>query len=147
MAKKNSRTKKTRGYQDVLTAIALFVAMTGLAYSLFTASPEKLAQDATRLLASGAAATLGVAVPENQYNTLAEQLRAKQTELDQREASLNAAPARPATWPLFQSDLLSVASFFMSFILLILIGLNFYFDKRRVASRTPVGGKYSVDLR
>ena len=130
-----------------LTALALFVAMVGLAYPLFTSTPERIAATAGRLVAAGASVGTSMVIPENPYNSLAQELKDKQIALDEREQALNKKPAISTivqgTW----SDRLGVYSFFISIILLVLIGFNFYYDVSRQKKRTPLAGKYSVDLR
>jgi hypothetical protein len=148
MAKK-ARVRKQERFANYLTALALFVAMTGLSYPLFTSTPGELAARAGSLVAAGSSAvSMSIAIPDNPYNSLAEQLKQKQIELDQREVALNGkTPVAGSTPKGAFGDNLGVYSFFISIILLVLVGINFYYDAERRKKRTPVPGKYSVDLR
>ncbi len=138
-----SRTKRAL----VVNAIALLVAIPALAYSFSLGAPENLAQNTQRLVAD-AAVSMSAAVPANPYNTLAQQLADKQAQLDARAAQLSAKQSAQNAQDKLVQDL-GLAGFGLSVFLLILVGLNFYFDMRR-RSGAPQGAlarKFLVDLR
>lgn len=125
-----------------LRPIALGVALSGMLVPVLMQTPERLTQNTESMIA-GAGATLSASVPENPYNTLAQQLQDEQAALNEREAELkkkenNVGPSA--------GEIFGVMSFVMSVILLGLLGLNFYMDSRR-NKRPAVSSKFSVDLR
>jgi hypothetical protein len=91
---------------------------------------------------------MSASVPANPYNTLAAQLSDEQSQLDQRAAQLAAKQSALNSQSVLVQDL-GLAGFGLSVFLLILVGLNFYFDIRR-RSGAPQGAlerKFLVDLR
>jgi predicted PurR-regulated permease PerM len=136
------KTSKSILYKSVpLNYLALGIALSGFFLPIFMESPAQLVNDAQSMLADSGA-TLSAAVPPNQYNTLAEQLDAKEQALNDREVALKAS----RTGIFSSSDIFGLISLVLSLILLGLLGLNFYLDSRR-GTRTGISGKYSVDLR
>ncbi len=130
---------------NIFTGVALLVAALGFTYPLFAQSPARLAQVAVSMTAS-ADATLSANIPENPYNSLAQQLTVKQLSLQEREAELAAKEARNNVPSL--GEMFGFASFVLSILLCVLVGLNFYLDSRR--SRKGLGlanGRFQVDLR
>lgn len=143
--KKANRVASKKSASNVLSAVAIVVACVGLSYPLLTETPQRIAGVAISMAAS-ADATLTVSVPENQYNTLAQQLTVKQLSLQEREAELNAREARNNKPSL--GEIFGFISFLLSVLLCMLIGLNFYLDSRRVRRDTGIMGKrFQVDLR
>jgi hypothetical protein len=142
----SSKRRKYRGILSTsipLNALAFGVAISGFFIPLMTQSPERLVNDAQSMLASSGA-TLTAAVPQNSYNSLAQELDAKEQSLNDREAALNelsTVQVRPS-W----GDIFGFVSFALSLILCALVGLNFYMDSARNRKRGVVSGKYSVDL-
>lgn len=115
-----------------------------LCLSLFCAYGAFLAADVGRVRTAffmptvqNLAQTIGVsaAVPENEYNSLAQQLAAKDAELAQREKVLLDREEGTSG-----NQISSVAVWLMagsSLILLLLILLNYYTDWRRAQTYTP----------
>jgi len=120
-----------------LNLIGLLVAAPLLGYSLAHAGPLSFAVATESMLAN---ATVGVSagVEPNPYNGVAQQLNAKEAELESREQALNSKTNG-------RGDTLGLYSFLMSAILLVLIAINFYLDMRR--RRAPAVSQYAVDLR
>lgn len=128
----------------MLAGTALVVAIFGMAYPFFSQSPQEFASVASAMFAS-ADATLSVSVPENPYNSLAQQLRVKQLTLQEREAALNAREAREKKLTL--GEIAGFISFMLSIVLCILVGINFYLDSKRRKKGALVPGRFQVDLR
>lgn len=120
--------------------LALLLAVPVLAYSLYVNTPGEYAKNAGAMLAS--AANMSASVPENPYNTLAAALADRESQLDQREAALNAAASKGLSF----SEMLGASSFFISLILLILVALNFYYDVKR-GKLAAIPRRFQVDLR
>jgi hypothetical protein len=138
-----NRTKRVL----VVNALALLVAVPALAYSFSLGEPGGLAQNTQRLVAD-AAVSMSASVPANPYNTLAAQLSDEQAKLDARASQLSAEQISLNSQSAIIQDL-GLAGFGLSVFLLILVGLNFYFDVRR-RSGAPQGAlarKFLVDLR
>ena len=128
--------------------MALIIAVPALSYSAsLIGSPIYAAQGAQRLMAD-ASASLSAAVPANPYNTLASELADKQTQLDARAAQLSAEQSVINSKSILAEDL-GMAGFALGVFLLVLIGLNFYFDMRRRSGvvQGPLERKFLVDLR
>jgi|GEM_PF-1719299 len=125
-----------------LNALALGVAISGFFIPIFTQSPAGLIDDAKSMTA-GSGATLSAAVPENPYNTLAQQLDQKEQALNDREAVLN---AREPASSVSMGDFFGFVSFILSLLLCGLVGLNFYLDSHRGKKHSVISGRYSVDL-
>ena len=136
---KKARSAFKKDLSTHLMAFALFVGACGMTYTLATTSFGELAHGA-RSMAASTMASLTVGVAPNPTNTLAAQLAAKEQALNEREAQLAQSSG--------SGNVLGFASFIMSLILLVLVGINFYYDKRSRRHRGPVvPRKYSVDLR
>lgn len=137
---------RSRSHSDRLTrtvfinALALVIGISGVFYALTADSSGGMGSKAQRMVAAAASLTLGV--EPNPYNTLDAQLTAKQNELDQREAAI-ASKESSGT-----ADVYGLASFCISIVLLILVAINFYYDRKMRGNRTAImPGKFSVDLR
>lgn len=128
-------------------AAALLVAVPALMQSISLGAGTNLVRDAHSMMGD-AAVSLSASVPPNPYNTLAAQLADEKTQLDQRAAALDARQSGLSSGSTFQQDL-TIASFCMSLMLLLLIGLNFYLDMRRRRGQSPgyLERKFLVDLR
>ncbi len=92
---------------------------------------------------ANAAVGVSLGIAPNPYNTLAQQLESKQSELNAREERVVALEDE-----LRQSQLIeryvAFGSLFLSTCLFMLVGLNFYMDSRR----RPVPARpYAVDMR
>lgn len=143
MAKKNKIPKRVP-VRVSLNAVAILVAFVGLSFPVVAQSPADLISTG-RAMVAATGATLTVGVAENPYNTLAQQLTVKQLSLQEREAQVDAREAalkRPRL-----GDIFGFASFVMSILLLVLIGLNFYMDWRRGGRQLLARNKFQVDLR
>jgi hypothetical protein len=141
-----AKKSNTRGIWQIavpLNALALGVALSGFFIPVFTQSPSHLIDDAKSMMA-GSGASLSAAVPENPYNTLAQQLDQKEQALNDREASLNARTSGSLIST--TGDIFGFVSFALSLLLCGLVGLNFYMDSRRGKKRNVISGRYSVDL-
>ena len=125
-----------------INAAGLLVAFIGVSFPFSMQSPGRVLSGVQSFVAS-AGATLTVGVAENPYNTLAQQLSVKQLSLEEREAALKAREEKQGFFA--RSDLFSIASFILSVVLLILVGLNFYMDWRR-GRKKVISGKFQVDL-
>lgn len=142
-----SRRIPHRSRAIAFNAIALLVAVAALFHSIALGVGPRLVDDAHSLMGD-AAVSLNASVPPNPYNTLADQLAAEKTQLDNRAATLNAqqagfsSPNKIQVW-------MTIASFCMSLVLLFLVGLNFYLDMRRRRGQVPglLERKFLVDLR
>jgi hypothetical protein len=130
---------------NVINAIALLVALPALSYSLYVGSPVHVAQSAQRLMAD-AAVSMSASIAPNPYNTEAEQLAAKEARLNERAAQLTAQQNDLSSQGVIRENL-GLISFFISLLLLVLVGLNFYFDRRRAMPLTRRSQKFLVDLR
>lgn len=138
------RSRERLPRSTIVNAVALLVALPALGYSFYIDAPASLAENAERLMADSAV-SMSASVPANPYNTLAQQLTDKQTQLDQEQASLNAEEAAARNSP---AEYLGIASLCLSIFLLLLVGLNFYFDMRRKSPpRSALEKKFLVDLR
>ena len=131
----------------VVNSLALLIAVPALAYSIVHETPSGIVSDAQGLVA-GASASLSASVPANPYNTLAAQLDDEKAQLDSRATELNAQQSAAAA----QNSLeryMTFASFGMSLMVLLLVGLNFYFDMRRRSGKIPgfLEKKFLIDLR
>lgn len=120
--------------------IGVGVASSAIVFSLLIASPENFLFGSGSMLASAVGAR--ASVPENSYNTLAEQLAEKEKALNEREAAIS-QQGRVGETP--QSPPWALMSFTLSLVLLVLVGINFYLDMRR---RNPQpSSRLSVNLR
>ena len=131
----------------VVNTLALLVAVPALAYSFSLGVPGGLVENTQRLVAD-VGVSMSASVPANPYNTLATQLSDEQAQLDARATQLAAQQASLNSRNMLVQDL-GLAGFGLSVFLLLLVGLNFYFDMRR-RSGGPQGAlarKFLVDLR
>lgn len=135
--RKRSKSSKIPTLGILVLAGLLFL------YSLLTVNVSVVAQSAQYMVASAIVGT-SAAVPPNPYNTLDQQLLEKQTRLNEREAAL--AVRENSSNTLSSQDLWGVYSFVMSAVLVVIVGINFYFDLRR-GRPNPLSRKFSVDLR
>jgi len=123
-------------------ALILFV------YALSTESLSVHLQNTRELLANASVGVM-VGVPPNPYNTIAQQLEAKQNELSEREQKLaelekSAAPA-PGTSS--SANDFATYSLGMSILLFLLVATNFYYDWRRARreiQKTP--DQFAINL-
>ena len=118
---------------------ALTLAVFLFAFAMLTSTPASLLENTQTMFA---AVGVTIAVAPNPYNTVAQQLSAKETQLTQKEAQLTAQEQALSNSP-SASDRYGFYSLCMSAVLLVLVGLNFYFDRRRAT----MPSRYSVDLR
>ena len=119
---------KTREHSK--NAAVALVALVLLGYASYVSPPRELVSRAGEMLGS-AAVGVAAGVPENPYNTLAQQLQAKEAELNEREAALRGNDAGTAQNDGFFNEPMAVVSFFISIILFVLLLLNYYFDWHR----------------
>ncbi len=88
------------------------------------------------LLVGSAAVGISVAVPSNEYNALAQELKEREAELERREALQR---EREAEYPFSRlGSMLAPYSFVVSLFLFALLALNYFLDWRR-ARRTGRG--------
>lgn len=115
---------KLTAHHRQLTAGA-FVGMVGIYSALLASSWSDIYVETHR---QPAAVGVSVNVAENEYNALAEELSAKEQELQKREAALNAFPSGT---PIEGPSNAIVYTTLVGLILLTLILMNFYLDYRR----------------
>jgi predicted PurR-regulated permease PerM len=144
MRNKRSDKRGTIRLRVPLNALAFGVALGGIALPMFMQTPARLVADAQSMMADSGAA-LTAAVPPNPYNTLAQQLDAKEQALNDREAALSAQDRKNTG--LSFNELFGFISFALSIFLFALIGLNFYLDSRQRSKGSAVSSRFSVDLR
>ena len=91
---------------------------------------------------------MSASVPPNPYNTLASELADEKSQLDARAHAL-AAQQSAASQGAELEHYLTIASFCMSIVLLVLVGLNFYLDTRRRGGKASgyLERTFLVDLR
>lgn len=118
------------------------LAVIFLGYAALTSSPASISRAAEDTLA---AVGLAASVPANPYNTLAQQLSDKQTQLDQQAAQLAVQEKNNMSAATSASDRLGFYSLCISAALFILVAINFYLDIRR--REEGPGRKFSIDLR
>lgn len=142
--RRTSRAHLSRS--TIVNAIGLLVAIPAFSYSLYVYSPGALAESAGRLVAD-ATMSLTASVPANPYNTLAQELSDKQAALDREQAQLSAKESA-ASGTSSSAVYFGLASFCISVLVLMLVGLNFYLDMRRKYPRADaLSRKFLVDLR
>lgn len=112
-----------------VNGLLLLLAFVLLGYALTTASPASLVHSARSMIASPIITSSAV-VPSNPDNTLAEQLRQKEMNLNEREQHL-AQLEMLRNQNTQRSTVLSLMSLVASLILFGLVGLNFYRDAQR----------------
>ncbi len=118
--------KRTGIHKNTLRLGAILIAFPVFAFSLITVPLQPAFTDTGGLLAN---AVVGVfaGVEANPYNTKAQQLLEKENELNAREAALQENTAASSTL----EDWYGRAALAVSFLVLLLVALNFYFDLRR----------------
>lgn len=119
MAQERSRLFLLCGAGLFLGTLSLF----GLFFIVEIVHPERFTQGASVI-------GVGAAVPPNEYNVLAEELRRKEAELAEREAALR-GETRPDASDERKHDPLLAISLAATLILFALLLLNFYLDWRR----------------
>lgn len=128
---RGQKNKKKGMYNGAIgvAALVLFV------YAASVAPPRELVARAPLMLGSAA---IGVAasVPENPYNSLAQELRVKEEELKVREQQLSGNGGNTLPQSGFFNLTMALVSFALSIILFVLLLLNFYFDWHRERMRT-----------
>ncbi len=129
--------KRHTHYLGLLTALVL------MTYALSLASPQMLANTAGQLVAN-AMVGMNAGVLPNEFNSLAQALEDKEAELKEREARLSGVEIEGG---MFSTNTLAVASLAVSILLVILVGLNFFFDVRRGRRNAVVMGSVPIDLR
>lgn len=107
------------------------VASLLLVYALVFATPSTHLKNTQNLMAS-AGVGISVGVPENPYNTLAQQLAEKENELTLREEELAVLESRAKeSGSSESSQTLATYSLGLSALLFLLLAGNFYMDWRR----------------
>lgn len=130
-----------------LNAILIVGAGVFFGYAAATVSPSALTRTSGEMLAS-ASVSISAAVPQNPYNSLAEQLREKEAALQERERAAGVGPSAAGAEPVSTlDDKLGVLSLFVSLILLVLVAINFYLDMRREGRVPMLSNPFAVDLR
>lgn len=126
--REKEKIERTKNVGVAILALAL------MGYASYVAPPRELVARAPEMLGS-AAVGVAAGVPENPYNTLAQELQAKEAELNAREAALRGTDAGTAAESGFFNEPMAVVSFFISIILFALLLLNYYFDWHREKQR------------
>lgn len=143
-SRRRSRHRGTviRGW---LAFVGLLIAAPSFTLSVLSISSSRYDTPISSQLAGAAAVT--ASVPENPYNTLAMQLDARATSLDEREAALrDREGVRNVIGVL--GDYMGFASFFLSITILLLLSYNFYLDARRgIVRPLAIPERFKVDLR
>lgn len=124
-----------------LHLLAVLIAVGGMYASAGSFTESSMGTQASALMGA-ASVSISAAIAPNPDNTLASQLRAKQEQLDAREAELNSRAGSVATdgtdWGFW--------AFVLSAGLLVLVLINFALDVRR--ARTLMRARlFAVDLR
>lgn len=134
--------KLTGTNKNTLRLGAVLVALPVFAFSLITVPLQPALTDTGGLLAN---AVVGVfaGVEANPYNTKAQQLLEKENELNAREAALQESTNASSSVSL--EDWYARAALAVSFLVLVLVALNFYFDIRR--GGRGGGQMYAVNLK
>ena len=131
---------KQRLYLPTLAvAGALFI------YSAVFGAPREVIVRTNAMLANVVVGT-SAAVEPNSYNSLAQQLTDKEKELRSREENIAQQENQNSIVQDMPSNL-SLYSFLMSLILLILVGINFFFDWRRGRSGIGENSRSVINLR
>lgn len=125
----------------------LAIAVALLLVALVSASPDIIARRSMEMF-SNAVVGISLGVPENPYSSLAQQIAERQGELTEREIALveseRALKEREdaAAW----KATLAVYSIGASFILFVLVALNFYRYWRQPRLATVAPAQYSIRL-
>lgn len=134
--------KKTARPSTLRVAGLSVAALLG-GYGIAANGPAFLLSDTQAMLGTASVGT-SASIPENPYNTLAQQLKAKDDALTQREMELESRTAELQSARSL-NDRFGMLSFALSIVLLALVGANYYFDYRR--DRRGGASSFSVDLR
>ena len=135
----SGRTSKLNPKRSRISTIHIPLLTLGVLLFVFAIQADSSATLRTRApdLLAGAAVGMSAGVEPNQYNTLAQQLHTKETTLAAREARLADIEASVRSETGINSpNLLSLLSLLLSLILFALVGVNFYFDRRRYPNNT-----------
>lgn len=137
-------TKKKKSSISV-SAVALAIAAPLFVYALVLVPPAMLAHNVrAALTATAVGASAGV--DPNPINTLAAQLKDKETSLDQREQVLsqleNEIIAKNSS-----NNTIAFISLGGSLLLFLLVGLNFYLDTKRRRDQKAAPGRFAIDLK
>jgi hypothetical protein len=130
---------------EFVNALGLTIAIAACAYALIVGTPEDLAHSAAESLAA-ASVSISAGVAPNAENTLAAELTEKERQLTAREDALTQREASVSSENPWGANALGLYSLIASIALFILVGLNFYFDRRRFKPGT-VQRALMVDLR
>lgn len=107
-----------------------------------TTPQVEYALEKSSFLAANAVVGVFAGVPENPYNTLAQQLQAKEDELVARERALQSGSlSEDGAFPF------GIASFAVSLGVLVLLAINFILDWRRSKFLSRASMSYSVNLK
>ncbi len=130
-----------------LNAILIVASGVFFGYAVATVSPSTLARTTQNMLAS-ASVSMSAAVAPTPESSIAAQLRAKEIELNEREAQIGGQGStveKQTTTTL--GDELGALSLGISLVLLVLVAVNFYMDMRREGRGFGLGSRFAVDLR
>lgn len=131
--------KKVRHVRHPIHLAGLITSIGALTVVMSLTTTTQL-WDTAKIMTASATVGAVASVEPNPDNTLAQQFAEKERMLAEREVQI--AQLEQAQRSLSSSDMLALSSGILSFVLLILVGLNFYFDFHR--RLPPV---FSVDLR
>lgn len=123
----------------------LFLAAGFFGYAVYGGAPQVFITSGSAMLAQtviGASAS----VVANPYNSAVEQIATKEAELDAREQQI-ANREKPLKTEPTQAVDLSMYSFALSCALLLLVGMNFYFDWKRGRGRKITSVLGTVNLK
>lgn len=120
------RKKHARRRASIIRVVLLGFAVSLGMYAIVQAPPALLIAGASKMLAN-AVVGMSAGVPENPYNSLAQELAAKEASLNERESAMTTRLEKNSGEP----SLLTIYSFILSGVLFVLLLLNYYFDWRR----------------
>ncbi len=132
-----SRTKLLIMFKKIINLlmgilILSFVFIFGFYWFSYKISPIFV----VNYLAAQAGSAIGISatVPPNPYNTIAQQLNKKEKELQEREKEINQKEKQIKEKVVSQNKAILWGLFSMTFILFVLILMNFYLDFKRKKS-------------
>lgn len=122
--------KERQLYRHILRGTAGIAASVVFVSSLYTVPVQEKTYESTALLANAVGMFVGAAA--NPDNTKAAQFAAKEAELEAREAALSGRTTAPSSTTY---DLISLVALTVSSLVLLLVLLNFYFDRQHTLAQ------------
>lgn len=142
--KREKNIKQKTKNKNTVNIVALSIAVPLFVYALILVPPVVLVRSASAMLATAVGAS--ASVPANPDNSLVQQLKEKESLLDQREQYVVQREREVAAQDAAGNTIASI-SLAGSLILFLLVGLNFYLDTRRRRDLRAAPGRFSLDLR